>query len=777
MPSAAETAAGLRRTRPEWLPNVFPNGKTEGGIFYIGNADGDAGRSLPIPLNPDKGETLTDFGGGFQGDDLDLYARGRRLELPKAMAEAARFLGIDGVKPRWPNGTEPKHTDPRAGQNDAGTAIWEPVLPVPDDAPRTIPPHRLGKPSAKWLYRDASGNLLGMVCRFDRSDGGKDVLPLIFARNTATGGMAWCWQAFPLPRPLYGLDRLAAHPDAPVLVVEGEKAADAAAILFPGHVTVTSPGGSKAADKADWSALAGRRVVIWPDHDEPGRSYAEAVARLALAAGAFSVAVVQVPTGWPHAWDLADEPSPGVTADDLRDLLEKAVLFDATGSAKRGNSAAPDPESISARAWNERTIEPTEWLLGPFAKTTRAMLSAPSGVGKTNFALALAAHLAAGLDFLHWTAHRPARVLYIDGEMPCELIQQRVRDAERRLGHPVEGLYVLAKDAEPDMPPLNTPEGQVFADRWIEAVNPDFIVFDNVMSLLTGEMSDETGWQAIKPWIAALTNRRIGQLWVHHTGHDGSRPFGTSTRIWNFDASILLTPLKGDGDVAFSLEFQKARRRTPDTRDDYGMITVALADDKWTVSTAGSRTGGAPVRGKPPSPTAQRYYDALLNAIAGATGDGRRVGPGGGPAATNDAWKREVVRMGLIDKEEPDNRQRAKFSKYRAELVAAKWVAVDGETVWSRRLPHAEQASGNPAQPMVQPSRNHPSNSERNHSATMRNPLSNRGATIRNHEPLPDRNHAQPSSIGDGCTVAGLRDDEDENNTALSEPDDDAEVF
>ncbi|OYD85733.1 hypothetical protein CHT98_02945 [Azospirillum brasilense] len=649
---------------------------------------------------------------------------------------------------------------------DGGMVIWEPLLPVPDDAPRAIPPHRLGKPSAKWAYRDANGDLLGMVCRFDRGDGGKDVVPLVFARNTATGETAWRWQAFPTPRPLYGLDRLAAHPDAPVLVVEGEKAADAAAPLFPGHIAVTSPGGSKAADKADWSALAGRRVVIWGDNDPPGRSYAEAVARLALAAGAPSIAMVQVPAGWPTAWDLADKPPPGVMADDLRDLLENAVPFDATGSAKPGNGAAPDPESISARAWGERSIEPTEWLLGPFAKTTRAMLSAPSGVGKTNFALALAAHLAAGLDFLHWTAHRPARVLYIDGEMPCELIQQRVRDAERRLGRPVEGLYVLAKDAEPDMPPLNTPEGQVFADRWIEAVNPDFIVFDNVMSLLTGEMSDETGWQAIKPWIAALTNRRIGQLWVHHTGHDGSRPFGTSTRIWNFDASILLTPLKGDDDVAFSLEFQKARRRTPDTRDDYGTITVALADDKWTASTAGSRTGGAPVRGKSPSPTAQRYYDALVNAIASATGDDRRVGPGGTPATTNKAWRRELIRMGLIGEDAEPRQQRALFYKYRPQLVTAKWIAMNGETVWSLRVPHPEQ-----------PSSNHSPSTESNHRATVSNPLSNCGATMSNHSSAPDSNHEQPSSIGDGCSVARLLDADEGTDTAPPEPDDDAEFF
>jgi putative DNA primase/helicase len=173
---------------------------------------------------------------------------------------------------------------------------WVAIFPVPNDAPRTIPPHRLGKPSAKWAYRNVIGNLMGLVCRFDH-DGGKDVLPLTFCRNSATGETAWRWQAFPVPRPLYGLDRLAARPDAPVLVTEGEKTGDAAERLFPDYVAVTSPGGSKAAAKADWTPLRGRHVTVWPDADEPGRSYAEEVARLALAVGAASVRVVEAPHG------------------------------------------------------------------------------------------------------------------------------------------------------------------------------------------------------------------------------------------------------------------------------------------------------------------------------------------------------------------------------------------------------------------------------------------------------------------------------------------------
>ena len=53
------------------------------------------------------------------------------------------------------------------------------------------------------------------------------------------------------PRPLYGLDRLAARPDAPVIVCEGEKAADAAERLFPEYVAVTSPNGAGSPHCAD----------------------------------------------------------------------------------------------------------------------------------------------------------------------------------------------------------------------------------------------------------------------------------------------------------------------------------------------------------------------------------------------------------------------------------------------------------------------------------------------------------------------------------------------
>ena len=144
----------------------------------------------------------------------------------------------------------------------------------------------------------------------------KEIRPLTYCEGP-NGRREWRFKAFFEPRPLYGLDRLAARPDAPVLVTEGEKAADAAAKLFPDHVAITSPGGSNAAGKADWSPVAGRRVIIWPDHDEPGRRYAGDVARLATGTGAAAVSIVEVPADFPAGWDLADELPAGIDAAAL----------------------------------------------------------------------------------------------------------------------------------------------------------------------------------------------------------------------------------------------------------------------------------------------------------------------------------------------------------------------------------------------------------------------------------------------------------------------------
>jgi AAA domain len=81
------------------------------------------------------------------------------------------------------------------------------------------------------------------------------------------------------------------------------------------------------------------------------------------------------------------------------------------------------------------TFPPREVLLSlwenPTPILTRQSLNqifAWRGTGKSLLAAATAISLASGTELLAWKATRPARVLYVDGEMPDEQVQLRLGD-------------------------------------------------------------------------------------------------------------------------------------------------------------------------------------------------------------------------------------------------------------------------------------------------------------------------------------------------------------
>ncbi len=214
---------------------------------------------------------------------------------------------------------------------------WRPLWPVPRDAPPAPDAHpTLGKPAAVYTYCTASGELAGYVLRFEPPSGGKEIRPLTYCEHTVTKAREWRWKSFAPFRPLYGLDRLAQRPDAPVVVTEGEGCADAAGALLPGYVAVTSSGGSKAAGKADWGALRGRRVVIWRDADEAGSGYAVDVAQRLALVGA-DVAIVTPPEGAPDGWDAANATAEGW--DHAKALALVAAATPASEAMRGGHGA------------------------------------------------------------------------------------------------------------------------------------------------------------------------------------------------------------------------------------------------------------------------------------------------------------------------------------------------------------------------------------------------------------------------------------------------------
>lgn len=155
---------------------------------------------------------------------------------------------------------------------------------VPDDAPKAHP--NLGEPSERHVYTDQTGAPLVTVCRYDNSDKRDNSRPKKEFRPFCH--LCQAWHA-PKSRPLYRLDALAKF-DGPVVLVEGEKCADALNEI--GILSVTAFGGCNGVGKTDFSPLRGRDVIIWPDNDEPGAKYGDAVAYSLAKAGAKSIAVV-----------------------------------------------------------------------------------------------------------------------------------------------------------------------------------------------------------------------------------------------------------------------------------------------------------------------------------------------------------------------------------------------------------------------------------------------------------------------------------------------------
>ncbi len=401
LPFSEIAEAALRQSEAlleEWLPG---GKRSESGTEWIAlnptRSDGKPG-SFSINLNSGK---WGDFATGDGGLDLvSLYAYlFHQGSQGHAAVELADRFGIavppleKGRKSKRKAATvksaEPKPEAP-AVINEPRT-WWKPIRPVPIDAaePPKAHPNR-GIPARISAYREADGQLIGFVCRFITSDGGKDDIPLVFAQHEKSGKREWRWMAFSEERrPLYGLDRAAALPDATLLFTEGEKCADVAHLELAELASLTWPGGCNGARKADIEALSDRSVkkaILWPDCDaqrekltkdekaagvepsskpylpiekQPGMKVMLAIAERLHAIG-FKIWIVDIPAPGekPGGWDIADAVSEGLTGLQLAEhVRQKARLWNPAESI----SGMPDlpPESIYTPS--EAGAGPEDW--------------------------------------------------------------------------------------------------------------------------------------------------------------------------------------------------------------------------------------------------------------------------------------------------------------------------------------------------------------------------------------------------------------------------------
>jgi 5S rRNA maturation endonuclease (ribonuclease M5) len=273
--------------------------------------------------------------------------------------------------------------------------LWQ-ELPFPADAPPPGSGHptvrRVAPPDAVYEYRNAAGELVLRVCRWEAQSVGttrKLILPEIWARPARSPALApRLVPAWPHAQiPLFNRAELEARHGEWVLLVEGEKSAQAVRRRFPKLIGITIAGGLTS--RTDWSPLAGRSVLILPDQDHHGLLLAQRCRQLAVAAGARVARVVNLPAGAPEGWDVADALPPGWTAQ----TLEEAI-----GASAKAPVAAPDFSLLLAA---RRPPEPVpEDLLPQALRPSVAALAEGLNVAPDFIALpllALPTSLAGGL--------------------------------------------------------------------------------------------------------------------------------------------------------------------------------------------------------------------------------------------------------------------------------------------------------------------------------------------------------------------------------------------
>lgn len=289
-----------------FLPDWLPGGRIDGKEYVCANIRGGEGKSFKVNVASGK---WADFAAGDKGGDLiSLYAAVHGLSQFQAASQLAKLVGH-----RLP--------DPRDEITPPPTRAQVFVKPPKGTPLPNFNHHKFGEPTVRYTYRDESSDILFFICRYEPQGERKQFIPYSY-----TSDGKWVHKQWLAPRPLYGLQYLTDN-KKPILIVEGEKAAEAARqIVQDNYVVLTWTGGSNSFDKADWSPTYGRNILIWPDADEPGRIAATKIATHLLDK-CKSVKILNVPDDLLDGYDAHDALTEGYDWDRFKTWAKKHVII------------------------------------------------------------------------------------------------------------------------------------------------------------------------------------------------------------------------------------------------------------------------------------------------------------------------------------------------------------------------------------------------------------------------------------------------------------------
>ena len=315
------------------------------GKEFVGNCVFHNDDKPSMYVTPDKGFVHC-FSCGANADVIQFIMHVENVDFK----EAAKILG---ARDNW----QPSLSVPKAPPiPDRITS-----KPPANSQPNTFTIKGLGEPVAKWIYRDAESAILGYVCRYD-TDEGKQIRIWTYGSN-GKSEPSWKCGHFSYPRPLYGLDKIAKSPNNPILIVEGEKAADAAQILVPQYTSITWSAGAHAWNRCDLEILRGKKIILMPDNDDAGRVGMQKLAEVLSDKKGLNCAVRILDTeGMMPKWDIADALEDGWTPEKFIEWAKPRIkpyitVSDVVNNASHTDDLPPLPHELPRDNSNIVAIE------------------------------------------------------------------------------------------------------------------------------------------------------------------------------------------------------------------------------------------------------------------------------------------------------------------------------------------------------------------------------------------------------------------------------------
>jgi hypothetical protein len=424
-----------------------------------------------------------------------------------------------------------------------------------------------------WDLRDLDGRLIAVHPRWN-PEGQRKTLKW-WRNRWGLGDMGGAANV-----PLYGTELLpGSDPAAPLILVEGEKAADALRAGLPALpavvVLATACGASVSPTAQALGVLAGRigPVTLWPDNDgETARDHMRRI-RQALAELAPGLDVRTFdPPGMPPKGDaeqwVAARPDES-PADRLGEILagatrEEPARFELDGATRDQGDDGAAPRRLIFQDLDAFSCEEEDGpdaLIGTSENCAlpaggMLLLYGDGGAGKTTASLDFIAHAASGTAWLGLPIARPLKILVIENEGPRPHFRRKIR---KKLagweGQPFVGNVRVLRDPWAGLTFLDGAQRQDLAQE-IEAFGADVVVAGPLASLGAagaGTPDDVTAFEDLIKDLRRRSRKDFALVLVHHENKAGAIS-GAWVRVPDS-----LVHMEAQGNGRSRITWQKAR--------------------------------------------------------------------------------------------------------------------------------------------------------------------------------------------------------------------------